>query len=123
VPLFAGKIQLFIGEGSALAHRGVARRDGAGAGAGVVAAAGDQGQVLADLSCAIAHGAEVISDFRVLADLGGLFGPAASVPACWRAGADRFGGGRRPVAAVAVRRSRPPADPAVPDKLQKARRG
>ena len=45
----------------------------------------DRGRVLADLACAIADGAEVISDFRVMADQGGLFGPVASVPTCWRA--------------------------------------
>jgi hypothetical protein len=44
----------------------------------------DRGRVLADLACAIADGAEVISDFRVMADQGGLFGPVASVPTCWR---------------------------------------
>jgi hypothetical protein len=41
--------------------------------------------VLADLACAIADGAEVISDFRVLGGQQELFGPVASVPACWRA--------------------------------------
>ena len=45
----------------------------------------DRGRVLADLACAIAGGAEVISDFRVMADQGGLFGSVASVPTCWRA--------------------------------------
>ena len=45
----------------------------------------DRGRVLAELACAIADGAEVISDFRVMADQGGLFGPVASVPTCWRA--------------------------------------
>jgi hypothetical protein len=45
----------------------------------------DRGRVLVDLACAIADGAEVISDFRVMADQGGLFGPVASVPTCWRA--------------------------------------
>ena len=44
----------------------------------------DRGRVLADLACAIVDGAEVISDFRVMADQGGLFGPVASVPTCWR---------------------------------------
>ena len=38
------------------------------------------GGVLADLACAIADGAEVISDFRVMADQAGLLGPVASVP-------------------------------------------
>jgi hypothetical protein len=45
----------------------------------------DRGRVLADLACAIADGAEAISDFRVIGDQGELFGPVASVPACWRA--------------------------------------
>jgi hypothetical protein len=43
------------------------------------------GRVLADLACAIADGAQVISDFRVMGDQAGLFGPVASVPALWRA--------------------------------------
>jgi hypothetical protein len=45
----------------------------------------DRGRVLADLACAIADGAEVISDFRVMADQQELFGLVASVPTCWRA--------------------------------------
>jgi len=44
----------------------------------------DRGQVLADLACAIADGAEVISDFRVMADQRELFGLVASVPTAWR---------------------------------------
>ena len=36
--------------------------------------------MLADLACAIADGAEVISDFRVMADQQELFGLVASVP-------------------------------------------
>ncbi len=44
----------------------------------------DRGRVLADLACAIADGAEVISDFRVIGDQGELFGLAASVPTAWR---------------------------------------
>jgi len=44
----------------------------------------DRGQVLADLACAIADGAEVISDFRVMADQQELFGLVASVPTAWR---------------------------------------
>ena len=54
----------------------------------------DRGQVLADLACAIADGAGVISDFRVMADQGGLFGPVASVPTCWRALSEIAGGSR-----------------------------
>ena len=44
----------------------------------------DRGRVLADLACAIADGARVISDFRVMADQRELFGPVASVPTAWR---------------------------------------
>jgi hypothetical protein len=44
----------------------------------------DRGRVLADLACAIADGARVISDFRVLADQDELFGLVASVPTAWR---------------------------------------
>jgi hypothetical protein len=65
----------------------------------------DRGRVLADLACAIADGAQVISDFRVIGDQRELFGPVASVPTCWRtleevaAGGPRTGG--RVAAAVA----------------------
>ena len=45
----------------------------------------DRGRVLADLACAIADGAEVISDFRVIGDQEELFGLVASVPTVWRA--------------------------------------
>ena len=45
----------------------------------------DRGRVLADLACAIADGARVISDFRVMSDRGELFGLVASVPTAWRA--------------------------------------
>lgn len=44
----------------------------------------DRGRVLSDLACAIADGAEVISDFRVMRDQGELFGLVASVPTAWR---------------------------------------
>ncbi len=47
----------------------------------------DRGRVLADLACAIADGAQVISDFRVIGDQRELFGPVASVPTAggrWR---------------------------------------
>ena len=40
--------------------------------------------MLADLACAIAGGAEVISDFRVMGDQEELFGLLASVPTAWR---------------------------------------
>jgi Transposase DDE domain group 1 len=44
----------------------------------------DRGRVLADLACAIADGAEVISDFRVMGDQEDPFGLVASVPTAWR---------------------------------------
>ena len=44
----------------------------------------DRGRVLADLACAIADGARVISDFRVMGDQAELFGLVASVPTPWR---------------------------------------
>jgi Transposase DDE domain group 1 len=61
----------------------------------------DRGRVLADLACAIADGAEVISDFRVMADQGGLFGPVASVATCWRALDEIAAGGQRVASRVA----------------------
>jgi hypothetical protein len=54
----------------------------------------ERGRVLADLACAIADGAEVISDFRVMADQREVFGRVASVPTCWRA-LQETGDGRR----------------------------
>jgi hypothetical protein len=44
----------------------------------------DRGRVFADLACAIADGARVISDFRVMGDQAEVFGQVASVPAVWR---------------------------------------
>ena len=44
----------------------------------------DRGRVVADLACAIADGARVISDFRVMSDQSELFGLVASVPTAWR---------------------------------------
>jgi len=44
----------------------------------------DRGRVLADLACAVADGARVISDFRVMRDQAELFGLVASVPTAWR---------------------------------------
>jgi hypothetical protein len=44
----------------------------------------DRGRVVADLACAIADGARVISDFRVMGDRRELFGLVASVPTAWR---------------------------------------
>ena len=55
----------------------------------------DRGRVLADLACAIADGGEAISDFRVIADQGELFGLVASVPTCWRALSEIAAGGER----------------------------
>jgi DDE family transposase len=68
----------------------------------------DRGRVLSDLACAIADGAEVISDFRVMRDQGVLFGPVASVPTAWRALAEIGGGGDRAARRVtaAVNRAR-----------------
>ena len=56
----------------------------------------DRGRVLADLACAIADGGEAISDFRVMRDLGELFGPVASVPTAWRALSEIAAGSERP---------------------------
>ncbi len=44
----------------------------------------DRGRVLTGLACAIADGAEAVSDFRVIGDQGDLFGLVASVPTVWR---------------------------------------
>jgi hypothetical protein len=55
----------------------------------------DRGRVTADLACAIADGAEVISDFRVMADQHELFGLVASVPTVWRALSEIASGGSR----------------------------
>jgi hypothetical protein len=68
----------------------------------------DRGRVFAGLACAIADGARVISDFRVMGDQRELFGPVASVPTAWRAlseMASRGDRGRRK-AAAAVSRAR-----------------
>jgi len=55
----------------------------------------DRGRVLADLACAIADGAEVISDFRVIGDQQDLFGLVASVPTAWRTLDEIARGGER----------------------------
>jgi hypothetical protein len=60
----------------------------------------DRGRVAADLACAIADGAEVISDFRVMTDQQQLFGPVASVPTCWRALDEIAAGGQRTASGV-----------------------
>jgi hypothetical protein len=44
----------------------------------------DRDRVVSDLACAIADGARVISDFRVMCDQRELFGLVASVPTAWR---------------------------------------
>ncbi len=68
----------------------------------------DRGRVLADLACAIADGARVISDFRVMGDQRELFGPVASVPTAWRALSEIAAGGdrRRRKVTAAVSRAR-----------------
>ena len=55
----------------------------------------DRGRVLADLACAVADGARVISDFRVMSDQRELFGLVASVPTAWRTLAEIARGGAR----------------------------
>jgi Transposase DDE domain group 1 len=55
----------------------------------------DRGRVFSDLACAIADGARVISDFRVMGDQRELFGPVASVPTAWRALSEIARGGDR----------------------------
>jgi hypothetical protein len=67
----------------------------------------DRGRVLADLACAIADGAEVISDFRVMADQGELFGLVASVLTCWRALSEIAAGGSPGHISAAQQRSTP----------------
>jgi Transposase DDE domain group 1 len=62
----------------------------------------DRGRVLADLACAIADGAEVISDFRVMGDQEELFGLVASVPTAWRTLDEIARGGERALAGVRV---------------------
>src|SRR5258708_32746326 len=55
----------------------------------------DRGRVTADLACAIADGARVISDFRVMSDQRELFGLVASVPTAWRTLKETARGGSR----------------------------
>ena len=62
----------------------------------------DRGRVTADLACAIADGAEVISDFRVMGDQQELFGPVASVPTAWRTLDEIAAGGERALGRVAA---------------------
>jgi hypothetical protein len=69
----------------------------------------DRGRVFSDLACAIADGARVISDFRVMGDQRELPGPVASVPTAWRAlkEADGHGRGEQGTAARPGARRRP----------------
>jgi hypothetical protein len=60
----------------------------------------DRGRVLADLACAVADGAEVISDFRVMTDQAELFGLVASVPTVWRTLDEIAAGGGRAQARI-----------------------
>jgi Transposase DDE domain group 1 len=62
----------------------------------------DRGRVLADLACAIADGAEAVSDFRVMGDQGELFGPVASVPTAWRALSEIAAGGTTTAGRITV---------------------
>jgi hypothetical protein len=62
----------------------------------------DRGRVLADLACAIADGAEVISDFRVIGDQEDLFGLVASVPTAWRTLDEMARGGERALGKLAT---------------------
>lgn len=62
----------------------------------------DRGRVLADLACAIADGAEVISDFRVMRDQAELLGPVASVLTVWRTLGEIASGGARAERRVAA---------------------
>ena len=69
----------------------------------------DRGRVLADLACAIADGARMISDFRVMCDQRELFGQVASVPIAWRALKEAAGGGDRARRKVTAAVNRSPA--------------
>jgi hypothetical protein len=74
----------------------------------------DRGRVFADLACAIADGARVISDFRVMGDQRELFGPVESVPTAWRVLKEAAAGGDRARAAARVGAGRAAA--AGPDR-------
>ena len=62
----------------------------------------DRGRVLADLACAIADGAEVISDFRVMGDQEDLLGLVASVPTAWRTLDEIARGGQRTLGGISA---------------------
>ena len=68
----------------------------------------DRGRVLPGMACAIADGAHVISDFRVMGGQRELSGPVAPVPVAWRALSEIAAGGdrRRQKVAAAVSRAR-----------------
>jgi hypothetical protein len=101
------------GDGTGVvSHAGVALirslADNTGLTAGLSAALADQrllthdrGRVLADVACAIADGAETVSDFRVIGDQGELFGPVASVPTVWRTLNEVASGGEAALGRVA----------------------
>jgi hypothetical protein len=61
----------------------------------------DRGRVAADLAVAVAGGARVLSDLRVLGDQRELFGPVASVPTAWRVLGEIAAGGERTRCALA----------------------
>jgi len=63
----------------------------------------DRGRVFADLACAIADGARVISDFRVMGDQDEVFGQVASVPTAWRTLKEAAAGGTAPGARSPLR--------------------
>ena len=100
-------LEVGVGGDDVVSHAGLvllrALADGTGLTEGLAAALAssrllvhDRGRVFADLVAAIADGAEVISDFRVLADQqGALFGPVASVPTLWRTLEEVATGGER----------------------------
>ena len=71
----------------------------------------DRGRVTAGLACAIADGAEVISDFRVMGDPKELFSAVASVPTTWRTLNEIAVGGSRSLGRIttAVNAARPAA--------------
>jgi hypothetical protein len=62
----------------------------------------DRGRMVADLACAIADGAEVISDFRVFGDQGELFGLTVSVPTAWRTLNEVARGGERALGRISA---------------------
>jgi hypothetical protein len=95
-----GRLQVSADGTGIVSHAGLALADNTGLTGGLPKALAsrrllvhDRGRVLADLACAIANGAEVINDFRVMSDQDDLFGLVASVPTAWRMLAEIAGGG------------------------------